>query len=193
MSVCTTWARRLRVACGVVLCAVLAACALPKPAPQAAGDDAYTRVGRFALRVETTGGEQNAVQGGFAWRDDGRTQQLDLANPLGSTLARVDIDRDGAVLTRANGEQAWAANPDVLLAHTLGRPIPVASLRDWLRGHMNQAQALEVQRDGAGHPEHFVQDGWQVWLSRYDTQGPRLLRLRRQDAGQSIDVRLVVD
>jgi len=193
MSDGAAWVRCLHVGCMVLWCAVLTACALPKPTTHAAASDVYTRVGRFALRVQAAGDAHNAVQGGFAWRDDGRAQQLDLANPLGSTLARVDIDRKGAVLTHANGEQMWASNPDGLLAHTLGSAIPIAGLRDWLRGRLSPAQVTQLQRDANGHPEQFVQDGWQVWLSRYDGQGPRLLRLERQVQGETITLRLVID
>jgi len=190
----TTWSRALRAVCVVMLCAALAACALPRPI--ASKDDAYARLGRFALRVETASGQQSAVQGGFAWRDDGRTLQLDLANPLGTTLARVTVNQNGATLTRANGEQTVAANPDALLAQVLGSAMPVTGLRDWLRGRLNPARAETVQRDSVGRPERFTQDDWQVYLSRYDAQGPRLLRIERQnpdDAGEQIAVRLVID
>jgi len=184
-------ARRI---CTAALCTVLAACALPKPVPLDTADgDVYARIGRFALRVETATGRQDAVQGGFAWRDDGLALQLDLANPLGTTLARVDVDRNGAVLTRFNGAQTMAANPDALVAQALGSDFPVAGLRDWLRGRLADERVNDVQRDGEGRPERFVQDGWQVRLSRYDALGPRLLRIERRQADELIDVRLVID
>jgi len=181
--------------CASVLCVVLTACMLPQPIGQVeeTGDDVYTRLGRFALRMETTPGKQNAVQGGFAWRDDGRSLRLDLANPLGTTLLRVDADQDGAILTRANGTRTVAATPDELVAEALGSTIPVVGLRDWLRGRLAQGRAADVQRNDQGQPERFVQDGWQVRLSHYDEQGPRLLRFERREADDFIAVRLVID
>lgn len=188
----SSWLRRLRVAGAAAVCAVMAACTLPKHADEV-GEGVYARAGRFALRVDAATGKQDAVQGGFTWRDDGRALRLDLANPLGTILARVEASQRGAVLTRSDGSQTAAADPDSLVAEVLGRSIPVSGLRDWLRGRVADPRAANVQRDGEGRPEHFVQDGWQVRLSRYDEQGPRLLRLERRQAGDLIDVRLVID
>ena len=176
------------------LCGVLAACASPKPV---GGDEdvySFSRTGRFALRIEDPAAQPEAVQGGFAWRDEGRRLVLDLANPFGSTLARVETDAHGARLTRANGEVIVAPNPDALVADVLGSDIPVSGLRDWLRGRLPATpEATQVERDGSGHPIAFRQGGWQAKLSRYDAAGPQLLVLERNEGGRRIVVRLVVD
>ena len=184
--------RRCRLAGVVLMCAVLAACALPTPDGDGPAG-AYTRVGRFALNVTSPGTARQAVQGGFVWRDNGRSLRLDLANPLGTILARVDADDDHAVLTRSDGTQTTADNADALVADVLGSAMPVTGLRDWLHGRQASGQVTDLQRDSEGRLEHFVEDGWQVRMSRYDEQGPRLLRMARQQAGKSIDVRLVID
>ena len=176
------------------MCGVLAACASPKPV--GGDEDAYSfsRTGRFALRIEDPTAQPEAVQGGFAWRDEGRRLVLDLANPFGSTLARVETDANGARLTRANGEVIVAPNPDALVADVLGSDIPVSGLRDWLRGRLaDQPEASQIQRDDTGRPIAFTQGGWQAKLSRYDAAGPQLLVLERSEAGRRIVVRLVVD
>lgn len=183
-----------RAAVAAVVCALVAACATPVPVSGPSGDGVFSRTGRFAVRVDHDTGKQEAVQGGFAWREaDGRLV-LDLANPLGSTLARVQADGSQAVLTRSDGSQTRAATPDALVAEVLGGDIPVAGLRDWLRGRLPARPAAEsVERDAAGRPVAFVQGGWRARLSRYDDQGPRLLQMDRSQAGQRISVRLVVD
>ena len=173
----------------------LAACATPqqsKTAPDMSAD-AFSRVGRFAITVTHDGGKTEAVQGGFAWRDDGRRYQLDLTNPLGSTEARVQGQPGSALLTRADGSRLQASDPDALVEDALGSPVPVSGLRDWLRGHLMADQADGLKRDAQGRPESFGQDGWQARLSRYDAQGPRLLVLRREEPRRAISVRLVVD
>src|SRR5690606_40590682 len=69
------------------LALALAGCAGPA---RIVGDGtAFERTGRFAVNVTEAGGAQEAVQGGFAWRDTGRLLRLDLVNPLGTTLARI--------------------------------------------------------------------------------------------------------
>ncbi|MBV6306179.1 lipoprotein insertase outer membrane protein LolB [Candidimonas humi] len=181
---------RAWLACGL-LC-LLAACATPQ---RIAGGttQAFERVGRFALSATGYGGPQQAVQGGFAWNDDGRTLRLDLSNPLGSILARVQVRPGESLLTRADGTQERADDPDGLVEQVLGSAIPVAGLRDWLRGRTGSQPVQDLHKDEAGHIAAFVQNGWHVDLSNYDPQGPRLLRLTRDVAGRHISVRLVVD
>lgn len=178
-----------------VLAMLLVGCATPQsPARQATSAD-FERSGRFAVAVEYFGGKRDAVQGGFSWLDQGRRLVLDLRNPMGSTLARVQVDASGALLVRSNGEREHAPHPDALVEQVLGSPVPVAGLRDWLHGRTGGApgDATGLQRDSEGRLSSFNQDGWRVQLSRYDGLGPRLLQMNRNEASRSISVRLVVD
>lgn len=175
-------------------CLLLAACATPqKIAGSGAGAQAFDRVGRFAVSVEHRDGKRDAVQGGFAWHDAGRELLLDLANPLGSTLARVQVLPGVAILTRSNGDTETASSPDGLVDQVLGSPIPVGGLRDWLRGQTGAAPVSSLQKNAAGQITQFQQAGWQIALSRYDSAGPRLLQLNRSEASRDISVRLVID
>jgi len=188
------WARRWRVGALACLCGLLlAACATPNKIVGEGGGRAFDRTGRFAVTVAYRDGRQDAVQGGFAWHDAGDQLVLDLANPLGSTLARVKVSPGMAVMTRSNGDTESAADADGLVAKVLGSPIPVAGLRDWLQGRTGAAPVGELRKNDAGQPIAFKQAGWQVALSRYDSLGPRLLRLSRGEADRDISVRLVVD
>lgn len=175
---------------------VLAACATPQRiARNDEGDTAQTisRVGRFALRVQRPMEEPEAIQGGFAWQDDARTLVLDLANPLGATLARVEAGPDGAMLRESNGRETLAADPDGLAARALGSPIPVAGLRDWLRGRVAAAPRGQVSaRDEQSRPTAFEQDGWDVRVSLYDEIGPVRLQMSRAEPGRTIELRLVI-
>ena len=173
--------------------ALLAGCATPQRIAGRADASAFDRTGRFAVTVEQRNGKHDAVQGGFAWRDTDRRLVLDLANPLGNTLARVEVGAGRAVLTRSNGSTETAGSPDELVEQALGSPIPVAGLRDWLRGRLGGSPAQGLQQDAQGRPERFQQSGWRVSLSRYDDRGPRLLQLRRSDYDRDISVRLAVD
>ncbi|MEI2416982.1 outer membrane lipoprotein LolB [Orrella sp. JC864] len=188
------WWGHWRLALLCAACGVLAACASPRPVDGQQDEYSFSRTGRFAVRIEDPNAQPEAVQGGFAWRDEGRRLVLDLANPFGSTLARVESDARGARLTRANGQQVEAADPDALVAEVLGSDIPVAGLRDWLRGRVaEQPPAQALQRDEAGRPVAFRQGGWHARLSRYDALGPQMLVLERSEGGRRIVVRLVAD
>lgn len=188
------WLKRSRLWwCAGFLVMLLGACASPQRIGTGDNTEAFDRTGRFALNVQNFGGKRDAVQGGFAWHDDGRTLILDLSNPLGSTLARVEVSPGQAVMTRSNGQQERAAHPDALVELVLGSPMPVAGLRDWLRGETGQASAAGLQKNDAGQIAEFSQNGWRVQLSRYDDQGPRLLQLNRNDSNRNISLRLVID
>jgi|SRR5690606_27264456 len=188
------WFRRSRAWwCAGLMVLLLGACATPQRIGSGAAGDAFERTGRFALNVQYFGGKRDAVQGGFAWHDNGRALMLDLANPLGSTLARVDVTPGQAVLTRSNGEREQAAHPDALLELVLGSPMPVAGLRDWLQGKTGEAAVQGLQKNEQGQVTAFSQDGWRVQLSRFDQLGPRLLQLQRHDTNRDISLRLVVD
>ena len=179
--------------CAGLVAVLLSACASPPKIGQHAIDGVFERTGRFALSVTHTGGRQEAVQGGFAWHDSGRELTLDLANPLGSTLARVQVLPGQSVLTRANGSTERAQHPDALVELVLGSPIPVAGLRDWLQGQTGSAAVTNLEKDSDGKISAFSQQGWRVQLSRYDAAGPALLQMNRHDATRTISVRLVVD
>ena len=184
----------LRWALLAMLAFTLAACTTtPKPI-EGASPDAFSRIGRFAITVNEESGKQNAVQGGFSWSDDGRRYVLDLTNPLGSTEARVEGQPGAASLTKADGTRLVADNPDALAEDALGSSVPVSGLRDWLRGRLPaQPDASDVTHDELGRPASFEQGGWRAKLSRYDTLGPQLLVLERQEPGRRVTVRLVVN
>lgn len=190
MNFCLLYWQRLILPLLVV--GLMAGCAAPDQI-SSDSDTAFQRTGRFAVTVKSFSGTQDAVQGGFAWQDTGSALTLDLANPLGSTLARITV-RDGmATLTHSDGTKEYARDADGLAEKALGSPVPVSGLRDWLRGEMGTAPVEAVEKeDATGQLSHFIQDGWRVRLSRYDALGPTVLQMNRRDAQRDISVRLAV-
>lgn len=187
------WLKRARLWwCAAFMGLLLTACATPQRIGGGTAE-AFDRTGRFALNVQYFDGKRDAVQGGFAWHDEGSRLRLDLANPLGSTLARVDVSPGQAILTHSDGRQERAQHPDALVELVLGSPMPVAGLRDWLQGKTGNDPVEGLQKNEAGQITAFSQNGWRAQLSRYDSQGPRLLQLSRKDAHRDISLRLVVD
>jgi outer membrane lipoprotein LolB len=135
-----------------------------------------------------------AAQGGFSWRDDGRALRLDLTTPLGSVLARIQVEPGQSVLERADGSHEAAADPDALLALIWGHAMPVSGLRAWIRGRPVSGRPVQdPRRDGQGRLVAMEQDGWQVELSDYDDQGPRRVRLQRRDDQGQWRLQLIVD
>lgn len=181
-----------RLVCVSLLAAGLAACAAP--ARIAGQGPAFERMGRFAVNLQPVAQAPYAAQGGFSWRDDGRTLRLDLSTPLGSVLARIQVSPGSAVLERADGSHEAATSPDDLLELIWGHPMPVAGLRYWMRGTADPGQPTQdAQRDEQGRLTQFRQNGWDVRLSSYDAEGPQRIRLFRQDAQGEWRLQFIVD
>ncbi len=178
-----------------LLLLALAGCATQTPAPQEVfGREDLVRHGRFAVRAEIPNQAPEAVQGGFVWRDKSGQLTLDLTNPFGNTLARVVVLPGQASLTQANGEVLRAPNPDALVQQAIGERVPVRDLRAWMRSPLRVLPDMQqVTRDDQGRIAGFVQSGWTVALSRFDSVGPRMLLLTRRDGMKSVQIRLIVD
>lgn len=183
--------RFLQVLLSLLLITLLAACAAPG---RIGGEgDAFERTGRFAVNLQAFGKAPEAIQGGFSWRDDGHVLRLDLSNPLGSVLARIQVRPGRSILERADGSRDMAPGPDALLAQVWGHPMPVGGLRYWIRGVAAPGAADQLEHDPQGRLLSLHQDGWHVRLSGHDAQGPLRLRLSRIDEHGQWRLQLVID
>ena len=172
------------------LVTLLTACATPILAPP---DRAYS--GRFA--VTTALGEQREnVSGRFHLEIRGPQQIVELASPLGTTVARVQIEPGGARATGAQMQEVRGADADTLTQQLLGWPLPVSGLVDWIEGRPVPTRVARVEREG-GRVVLLEQDGWTIRLPEYSeaTARPRRLVLERPAVANtpSVVLRLIVD
>ena len=173
-----------------LLVTLLTACATPILAPP---ERAYS--GRFAV---TTAFEQQRenVSGRFTLEIRGPQQIVELASPLGTTVARVEIEPGGARATGAQMQEVRGADADVLTQRLLGWPLPVSGLADWIEGRPVPTRVARVEREG-GRVVLLEQDGWTIRLQEYSeaTARPRRLVLERPAAANipSVVLRLIVD
>ncbi len=177
-------------AASLLLAALLTACATPILVPP---DRAYS--GRFA--VTTASGEQREnVSGRFTLEIRGQQQIVDLISPLGTTVARVEIEPGGARATGAQMQEVRGADADALTQRLLGWPLPVSGLADWIEGRPVPTRVARVEREG-GRVVLLEQDGWTIRLPEYSeaTARPRRLVLERPAAANtpSVVLRLIVD
>lgn len=169
---------------------LLAACATPILVPP---DRAYS--GRFAV---TTAFEQQRenVSGRFTLEIRGPQQIVELASPLGTTVARVEIEPGGARATGAQMQEVRGADADALTQRLLGWPLPVSGLADWIEGRPVPTRGARVEQEG-GRVVLLEQDGWTIRLPEYSeaTARPRRLVLERPAAANtpSVVLRLIVD
>ncbi len=156
--------------------------------------------GRFSATIRQDG-SQEAVSGRFTLAAGGGRTALDLASPLGNTLARVEADASGATLTapRDDGTLAtWqGTSAEALAESVLGYRLPVSGLPDWIAGRTVAGRpAMRLPQDGPA--QRIEQDGWIIVVDQwFDPSGlPRRLTLDRGAAGDAalaLRLRLVLD
>lgn len=184
-----------RAAFGLLAAALIGGCAsLAPPEPPS-----HSYSGRFAADVSRSG-VRDAVSGRFSLVTYASRTTLDLASPLGNTLARLEVDSAGARLraTRPDGTLAtWQGDsPDALAESALGFGLPVSGLADWIAGRAVPGRPAR-QFPEVGAAQRIEQDGWVIAIDeRFEETGtPRRLSLRRDDAASAttLGLRLVLD
>ena len=116
------------------------------------------------------------------------------------TIALIDVSPQGASLTQAGQPVRHAPDVDALTAQTLGWPLPVSGLREWLQGI---AQTASGQRFVATpqQSEVVTRDGWQIRYANWqpdDTPPPQArpkridLARNTQQAGD-VSIRIAID
>ena len=181
-------------AVSIIFLTLLTACATVALAPP---DRAYT--GRFAVTTALAEQREN-VSGRFGLEIRGLQQILELSSPLGTTVARIEIDPGGARAIGARMQEVHGADADALTEQLLGWPLPVSGLADWIEGQPVASRVARIERDG-GRIVLLEQDGWTIRLPEYFegkvgvTERPRRLVLERAAAANtpSVVLRLIVD
>jgi outer membrane lipoprotein LolB len=190
--------RAPRAVATAALAAGLAACAtLPPPT----GSE-RVHAGRFAATTTLDGQRENTT-GRFQLRVDRDRLLLDLATPIGTTLARIESGPAGVVLSTSgdDGREVRSRDAEALALEVLGWPLPVAGIGDWIEGRPAPSRPSRLQA-GPDGTTGFEQDGWTIAITeRFDSGAPRRLVMSRpaQDVGArtpaapAITLRLVLD
>jgi len=152
---------------GLAACAGPAPAAAPGPAAGIAAVPGAPLAGRFSL-VAASGVRHEAWSGRYAFRDEGGLRQVDLASPLGATLARCEWGPRGARLSVPEGAGLRTEEgPDAqaLALRLLGWPLPIELLPDWMAGRPGSGvPAQAATQDGS--VDSFTQAGWTVKVER---------------------------
>lgn len=192
-----------RRAAGLLVAGLAAGCASLPPPPQA--ERAYS--GRFAA-TSRSDERSESVSGRFNLLLSGDALTLDLATPLGNTLARIEASPSGARLRApsSDGSLREVAGPsgEALAERVLGYALPVAGIGDWIEGRPAPgAPAATLVKGADGSVESFEQYGWSIAIDeRFSAGGtPRRLTCSRPEgraegfapAAPAVTLRLVLD
>ncbi|GGC04834.1 outer membrane lipoprotein LolB [Pseudoduganella buxea] len=188
----------------LVVCAaaLLAGCATTATAPLSTAsvapyNDVVDLAGRLSVNYIKQG-KQESLSGKFAWHQQGPRTDVTLSSPLGQQIAAITVTPQEA--TYREGKEAPRSAPDIdtLSAQTLGWPLPVSGLRDWLQGY---ATAAGGQRFAASPARNKVttQDGWKLefvsWQEGSSPPRPRRIDAARGAGGdiEEVAIRIVID
>lgn len=169
---------------------LLGACATPASKPP---ERSYA--GRFsALAMRAT--DSQSVSGRFSLEVRGAQQVFDLSTPIGTTVARVEIDASGARAFGPQFEEVRGNDADVLAERVLGWRLPISGLADWIEGRPAPGRPARIEKNGA-RTALIEQDGWTIRVVEYFEPGgqPRRLFIERpaMDSQPAVSVRLIID
>ena len=185
-----------------LVCALLALAGCGTLAPPPATDttrsfhDNISVSGRLSVRYLQDGKPQS-LQGRFSWQQTAGRTEIELASPLGQTLARITLLPGSARLEQSGKQTAEAADASALTRTVLGWPLPVEGLRYWLQGFVRTLSG-ELLAVPVGDGNQQEGDGWRVryvgWQQIDGRACPKRIDFARieTDAGE-IALRLVID
>lgn len=181
----------------VLLVTALAGCAGMAPAPAPAPAASLTAwQGRFSVTYPDTSnpGQTQRASGRFRLEQRGSVTLLELANPIGQTLASARLEDGSARLVTAEGREYSADKDESLIEQVFGWRVPVTALPRWLRGQFTTLPAVmpgdTLQREDTG---------WAIRISAWQDERPRVLQLLwpatdpTRAPGEALRLQLIVD
>jgi outer membrane lipoprotein LolB len=171
---------------------LLAAC-VPAALERAGAPPAAGAVFEVAGRLSARHGNE-AVAASFRWSHAGERDELELASPLGQTLARLSGDVAQARLQTADGRVSTASDWSALTEQGLGWPLPVQGLAFWIQGTARPGATSVVEAGDDGRAAVLRQDGWTIVYQGYaqtadGTWRPSLVTLSYPD----VELRIAID
>lgn len=154
--------------------------------------------GRLSVNYQKSGNRESMTVN-FDWAQRPGRVDVTIANPLGQTVATIEVTPQSATLTQAGRAPVTEADVDTLSQRTLGWPLPVSGLRDWLQGYAVDAQGQRFSASPASN-EVVTRDGWRLrfveWQDPNAAQPvPRLIHATRAAVGdiQDLEIRIVIN
>ncbi len=186
----------------LVLAATLAGCATTSAPLSTATVGAYRETIDLSGKLSVNylkDDKQESLTGNFTWDQTPNRIEVNLASPLGQTIATIAVTPEGATLTQSGQPPRTAADIDGLTQQALGWTLPVSGLRDWLQGYALDAEGKRFAASPANNSV-VTKDGWRLrFVSWQDDKAaqpvPRRIDADRAAAGdiQNLEIRIVVN
>lgn len=181
----------LRFVATAILVSFLAACAAPR-APQRlplsnADIESFGLSGRVAVKADDRG-----YSASLRWKHQAAGDTLRLFSPLGTVIAQVEVDAEGAMLTTADRKEYRSHDVQALTREVLGWDLPLSGLQHWVLGRPDPNRPVQAEeRDAGKRLTRLAQDDWRIAYLEY--AGDSALPARMTLAHDRLILRLIVD
>jgi outer membrane lipoprotein LolB len=138
---------------------------------------------RFVLRAPGADGSTQSASGRLDWMHKNGEDKILIANPIGFSLAEIEIGTKQASLRTGDGRQFASTDPEALLQEAIGQSLPLRQLVPWLLGQPGPGGQLT--RDELGRPLHLNEADWNIDYFYDEEQAnslPSRLHLRQPPA-----------
>jgi outer membrane lipoprotein LolB len=150
---------------------------------------AYEIAGRLSARHDA-----DAFAASFHWSHAGDRDELDLASPLGQTVARLTGDARGVLLQTSDGKVETASDWATLTSRGLGWALPVEGLAFWVQGVPRKGAPFTAEAGADGAPGVLRQDGWTIVYQAFAKDATGVSRPARMTLDYpGVELRLVID
>jgi outer membrane lipoprotein LolB len=193
-------ARRSLVSVGATLQALATAAVLAACAPVAL--ERATSVGAAAVvqgsfhitgRLSARHGG-DALTANFHWRHASGHDELELASPLGQSVASLSSEAGNVTLQTADGRVATARDWSALTAQGLGWPLPVEGLAFWIQGASRPGSRSDIETGGDGRVAVLRQDGWTIVYQAFTQDAAGDWRPARMTLSYAdVELRIAID
>jgi len=147
--------------------------------------------GRMAFRSGEEGGQAR-----LEWQQFADTSQIQLAGPFGAGAYNLVWEPQFVSLADASGERSieytGAAAAENFLTEQLGWSFPAGSIRYWVMGLPDPANASDIQFDEAGQLATIRQYDWDVQYERFQNIDGYVLPTRITIQNDDARLRIVV-
>jgi outer membrane lipoprotein LolB len=149
----------------------------------------YEIAGRLSAKHDA-----DAFAANFHWSHAGDRDELDLASPLGQTVARLMGDARGVLLQTPDGKVETASDWTTLTSRGLGWALPVEGLAFWVQGAPRKGAPFTAEAGADGTPEVLRQDGWTIVYQAFVKDATGVSRPARMTLDYpGVELRLVID
>lgn len=157
----------------------LSACAsVPGTAPYGPPNEAAWQSRRLQLqkladwelqgRVGVVNGKHGG-SGSMDWKQRGQELAFSFRGPFGAGSLLVQGDDHALWVRSSRGDDFVTTQPEQYFSRRLHVPLPLLSMRFWMLGLPDPADAFTKTVDARGHLVTLVQRGWQVNYQDYAT------------------------